>query len=110
MPTDAASYHPNQGKNSALGLESAGAVGEKEPMPAVPSSGASDEGSQNYGAIASHAASHGRPHSGPNPDNVSGDVESAGATKAEGDPGVIDFPHAGPPPRTTSVGGGTDAA
>ena len=96
MPMNAASYYPAQGGGTAKECEAAGQPGAKEAMPPYEGSMASDDG---Y---------HDTPTGGEkNPSNITGDVESAGPTKAEGDLGVQEFPHKGPPERTTSVGSGT---
>ncbi len=102
-------YYPNQGGEataSSRGYEAAGAVGEKEPMPGPVGSLASDDGNHDQAAQSAFAAAHGRPGITSYPDNLSGEIESDDPTKGEGSTAMIDYPHAGPPERTTSVGGG----
>ncbi len=91
------SYHPNQGKN--CDPEMYGGVGEKEPRPSSTQGQASDDPPHNP-AMAADNAFHHRPAPSAKPDNLTGDIESAGPNKSEGDTGILEYPHAGPPKRT----------
>jgi hypothetical protein len=93
------------GTAAERGIEADGAAGAGEPQPATISSGMSDEGQYNTAAQQAHAAKHGRPAISETPDNLTGEIESSGPNKAEGDIGIQQYPHQGPPARTTSAGG-----
>ena len=64
----------------------------------------SDNGSTNTAELSAFAAKHHMPAVQEKPDNLSGEIESAEPTKGEGASGPHDYPHAGPPPGTTSAG------
>lgn len=101
-------YYPSQGGEAtaaSMGYESAGAVGDKEAMPGALGSMASEDGNHDTAALSALAAAHGMPAVSAYPDNVEGSIMAGNPTAAEGATGPADFPHAGPPPRTTQVGG-----
>ena len=87
------------------GYEAEGAAGAGEPTPARMSSGMSDEGQYNAEAQQANAASHGRPAISEKPDNLTGDFMPQGPNACEGDLGIQQYPHVGPPARTTTSGG-----
>ena len=82
MPTPLSeSMHPTTGKG--CNPEEYGGYGEKEPMPARPSSGSSDDGSHDLGPQQADAAYHKNPAISAYPDNLQG----AGMHTPAGDSG-----------------------
>ena len=84
MPVCTAEYWPSQGGGTGTGIESAGEVGEKEPMPSVMSSAASDDGAHDVSGQARNAADHGRPAVSKEPENATGSIFAGNPTAGEG--------------------------
>jgi len=75
---------PSQGGGTGTGIEAAGEVGDKEPMPSSMSSAASDDGAHDISGQQRNASDHGRPAVSAIPDNASGSIEAGNPTAGEG--------------------------
>lgn len=98
-------YWPGNGGSEASSFEPDGAAGNKMDAGSPLGSMASEEGQYNTAAQAANAAAHGRPAVTADPE-----VTQVPAVGPHGgidgpDPySLTDYPHAGPPARTTGVG------
>ncbi len=99
-------YWPGQGGFDGSGIEGEGAAGNKGEAGSPLGSMASDEGQWNTAAQAANAAAHGRPAVTADPDVTQVPaVGPHGGIDGPDPSSLTSFPHAGPPARTTSVGG-----